>query len=221
MALEMTFGKQKIRIPDISDKDRWKVIRDESYRPERDKFVFEKFIKDFPDFKNKIQQPSKVYSLCSRSAVLNEWLAKTNLEYASTESIPTYFRNSVSTSDWKQVEASLSEYKKIQVEKAKEELEAAKDYRNRLDQIAKEAAQKQSAVSATKYSTIINLNSTDLPLTLQLAIDNYSPAANTQAPTQKTFAREILVEYKLALIDIVKNDSNVDIDKVIEENKTK
>lgn len=73
----------------------------------------------------------------------------------------------------------------------------------------------------TPYARVISMNTTELPLTLQLAIENFTPANDVNSPNKKAYARELLIRYKLELIKMIKNDPSININLVIESMQEK
>lgn len=120
--------------------DNWLITADEAYRPDKASFILKKFKKDYPNIK--VKDANQVYTLSARSAVLNEWLAKANLEYATVQSAPTYFRQYVEPSDFEAASKEVVRMSKASADKAKAQAEAAIDYKNRLAEIDKEFEKK-------------------------------------------------------------------------------
>lgn len=205
-------------IVDDPDKDpnNWLIIKEESYRPDKPKFIEQKFRKDYPNIK--IKNADQVYSLASRSAILNEWLAKVNAEYAVIEGAPTYFRDFVEPKDFDNASKEVLKLSTANAAKAKAQAEAASEYKDKLIQINKEFESKLS--TSNNLAKIISLNTTCLPLSIQLAIDNYTPASSS-SPNQKAYSRECLINYKIKLIEALSKDKKLDIDKLITENREK
>lgn len=197
----------------VSDKiEDWLIIKDEKYRPDRGNFILENFNKDFPQIKvgDDVQ---KVYSLCGRSTVLIEWLAKKNLEYALIQGEPTFYRDEIKVDVYKKVSDELLANSSRSKLRSQEELSAAEEYKYKMDKISKKYSDYNFIM---KESRVISMNSTELPLTLQLAIENYTPASD-DSPNRRSFARELLINYKLKLIKIINEKPDVDIEALIKD----
>lgn len=201
--------------PDTNS-EKWLVVAEEKYRPDKQKFIYDKFIKEYPSIK--VRDAEQVYALASRSAKLNEWLAIANAEYATIEASPTYYRQYIDASDFESASIEVSNMSKAQAAKAKEQAIAATNYRNALAEI--DMKYEKSLNTSNKYAKVLALNTTSLPLSIQLIIDNYTPATSS-SPNVRAFARECLVSYKIALLSVIKQNKDVDIDKLIEINKEK
>jgi len=199
-----------------SNPDNWLITKDESYRPDKQKFIEQKFRKDYPGIK--VKDANQVYALASRSAKLNDWLAKANLEYAVVEGAPTYFRDYVDPKDFEQASKEVQKLSQANSDKAKAQAYAATEYKNKLAEIDKEFEKKLS--TSDNIAKIISLNSTALPLSIQLAIDNYTPASSS-SPNQRAYSRECLINYKIKLLEALTKDKKLNIDKLITENMEK
>lgn len=199
-----------------SDSNAWLVVQEELYRPDKGKFVLDKFQSDYPSIT--VNDEEQIYSLASRSTMLAEWLAKTNIEYAVIEGAPTYFREYVDPSDFEKASDEVRRISLSLSEKAKAQEAAVQEYKNKLAKIDKEFSLKIK--TDNKIAKVISLNSTLLPLSIQLAIDNYTPAAESTI-NQKTFGRECLMNFKIALLKALKKNPELDIDKIVKENQVK
>lgn len=198
------------------DEEKWLIISDDKYRPDKSKFVFDKFQKDYPSIK--AINAEQVYKLASRSVKLNEWLAKTNAEYAVIEGAPTYFRQYAKPDEFDAASKEVLKLSKAQALKAREQADAAIKYRENLAEI--DTKYERLLTTSDKIAKILSLNTTVLPLSVQLAIENYTPAKSS-SPTAKAYARECLVSYKIALLKTLQKDKDTDIDKLITENMEK
>lgn len=197
-----------------NEKD-WYVINDENYRPDKDKFVVEKFTEAFPDVKlPDINKEDRVYALCSRSRGLATWLKNINLEYSLKESTPTFYRDIIEPKRFKSISESATKARKLNQDKAREEIKLIEKYNNDINDINSRYSEKMKDISNDPFFKILNIDSSYLPVSLQNAIEDYTPAS--LAVDKKTYAREMLIRYKIALINFVKNcekekkDFNID-----------
>lgn len=212
-------GKDYSLAVDDGDDKSWYIIKEESYRPDKDKFVLDKFNEKYPKMKQtKIQT---VYNLCSRSSTLNVWLAGINLEYAKSSQVPTFYRDLVEPDVFKETQEELTKINKLESDKAAIELELAKSYKAELKRVVSEYENKVNQIIKTKTIRVLNLKSTDLPIYIQLAIENYTPGKATDSPDKKTFGRELLINYKKMLLQILSKNKDVDIQKIIDDAREK
>jgi hypothetical protein len=214
LIIDTTKGSVVIDL-NIEDNSKWYIVADEAYRPDREKFLIDKFNKEYqiPG----VNGIDKLYALCSRSKALNTWLAFANAEYASTETVPTYYKDLVNKEVYNESQKTLTELSKINKLRADEEAKAAAEYSKKLIEINEKYSRRQSPLLQNKIIKILNMKSTDLPLTLQLMIENYTPADVTTAPDRRMYGRELLIRYKMSLLNILNNNADVDIDAIIAE----
>lgn len=196
----------------------WYVVTDENYRPDKDHFVVEKFVETFPDIVlPEKEKHERIYALCSRSRGLANWLKNVNLEYSLKETTPTFYRDIIDPNRFKEVAKSATKARILNQEKAKEELALVKKYNQDIDEINSRYDEKLKLISKDPFFKILNMDSGYIPVSLQNAIEDYTPAS--LAVDKKTYAREMLIRYKIALINFVKecekNKKEYDIDEVI------
>lgn len=207
----------EININGVPDKvDDWIIIKDEKYRPDKDKFILDQFRKDYPHVP--VKDCQQVYNLGSRSSVIAEWLGRNNIQYSLIQETPTYFRDLVGPDSFRSLSNKIQKINKIQVNKAKEEEAAAFEYKNKIKEINKKyniLIEKEKEFN--KELKVLTLSTNSLPLTIQLAIDNYVPGDDPTSPDKKSFAREMLIRFKQSLIKIIKDNPSVNIDEIIDE----
>lgn len=205
---------------DINNSDNWYIIKSESYIPNRDEYILKKFKNDFPNVPIG-DQVQLIYNLASRNKAINEWLAITNSFYADEATMPLYLKDLVEPSVFKSTQQSITEYNKVVKQEADERLQASIDYKNKLEQIDRKYEKLKEKVKSNKLLRILTLASNELPLTLNLSIETYSPADVTSSPDKKVYARELLTNYKIHLIKILKQNPDVDIETLIKNNLVK
>lgn len=205
--------------------DQWYTISDTAYRPDKDKFVLDNFNKDYPNINltgSDEDKVKRVYALASRSAKLNEWLAGVNVLYSQTETTPTFYRDEVTPQEYEVLSSKAQQLSKIASERASAELAAAQNYAAVLSNIDATFNKRRSETMGNdKVLKVITLNSTSLPLTAQMAIENFVPAAGGTSPDKKTYAREMLIRFKLALLQKIKADPNFDLEAALDDASTK
>lgn len=208
-----------IKVPDVpTDPSAWYVVSDLNYKPDRGDFLLKKFSQDFPNITLiKNGELDQLYALCSRSRKLSEWLAQANGEYVQTETVPTFYKNVLTPSQFEDAQKIVTRMSGHAKERAVDEANALKEYKAKLLEAGVKYSKSISAIPSNKQVDVLAINSTSLPLTIQLMIENYTPAAGAGAPDQKTYARELLIRYKVALLNIVKANPGINIATIIEE----
>lgn len=210
-------GVLTIEAPKLNPND-WLIKNEEALRPDKGEFVFQAFKKRFPNIK--VKNSDQMYKLCSRSALLSQWLANVNLDYIDEVKIPAYALNLL---DKNKVESC---YKVIKEINSKEALKAkaiktlSDKFKIDLEEINKNEIYKTTD-NLTNEVKIIMLNTNDLPLTLQLAIENFTPKSKDSFPDNKAYAREMLFQYKKRLFSLINEKPEINIQDIIDQLKEK
>lgn len=210
-------GVLKVEAPKVNSSD-WLIKREESLRPEKKDFVLKAFNKRFPDIK--VKDADQVYNLCSRSKLLNEWLSNTNLLYVDQVKIPAYAIDLLDTSKVKECYEIITEINDKNSLKAAAIKALSDTFKENLRKIEDNKDYKCDKQLTNEVKVLI-LNTTDLPLTLQLAIENFTPAKNDEFPDTRAYAREMLFQFKKSLFKLIKEKPEINIDNVINELKEK
>lgn len=204
---------------DTSSKN-WKIIQTDEYRPDKQAYVEAKFYEDFAELGQ--QSFDQIASLASRSSLLNKWLVSVNASFAIDVAPPFWLQEEIPSEEYVKIQPIISKLSQAAADRASKESAAAKEYRAKLDGIEKDFNTKMNEFkSDNNIIKILTIQSTKLPLSFQLAIDNYTPLAAQAAPNQRMFAREVLTSYKISLLKFSKDNPQVDIQKVIDEMATK
>lgn len=222
--MNIKIGNYEISEPSINEDD-WLSIKNEEYLPDKNLFIFEKFAEDYPEIASKIHgdniddKANKVYSLASRSAVVAQWLSNANLLYSLDAQTPTYYKEFIDPKDFKEVSVKISTLNKINSDQSNKLALAAKEYQEKIRKIQDEAVNSaKKLVANDRLIRILTVPTTSLPISIQLAIENYTPKDN-EAPTQKAYAREYLIAYKTFLLKQLKQDKNFDVEAAIDSLK--
>jgi hypothetical protein len=226
MSTRINFGSGiVVGIPDTGDVDSWKVIKDESSTPDKDGLLLAAYQKKFPHLKFKDTSDIQacvdvIYGICSRSKAMQAWLASFNADYALGANVPEYYKSLLETDDITAIQEGVSAISKIESERSSKLQEESIKYKTSCESINKKSDEAINKItSKNELVKIMALNTTDLPASLAIAIENYVPAADEVS--QKTYAREILVNFKVALIEAVKKDPKFNVTKFIEDSSTK
>lgn len=206
-----------IDMPSTNPND-WLITRENSLRPERGEFVLKEFRRQYPSIK--VKDIEQMYKVCARSQLLSNWLSLVNADYVQDVKIPGYARNIISSTDIENSRKIIDEINNINKNKSAAIKKAADTFKETLDNIENDEAYKLPT-NVDKITKILILNTSDMPVSLQLAIENFVPASNDNFPDTKSYARELLFQYKKSLLTMVKNDSSIDIEGVINKAKGK
>lgn len=210
-------GSLKVDAPKVNASD-WLIKREESLRPEKKDFILKAFRKRFKNLN--VKDADQVYNLCSRSKLLNEWLSNTNLLYVDEVKIPAYAIDLLPTNKVKECYEIISDINDKNSRKAVAIKVLSDTFKDNLRNIENDKTYICDK-ELTNEVKILILNTTDLPLTLQLAIENFTPAKNDEFPDTRAYAREMLFQYKKSLFQLIKEKPEIDINTVIDELKEK
>lgn len=218
-SFEANGSKVTVMLPSADSTD-WITVKQEIYRPDKDQFVYDRFVASYPnikldDSKSLTENVKVIYALCSRSEVLNYWLSKVNVEYSLDAGTPTFYKNLVEPTVFMNATKTLTKINDISSAEALELQAAAFEYKEKIKRIsANFNKERKNKIGNDKLLRILTIKSTQLPLSLQMAIENYTPAQD--APTQRAYAREILIQFKVSLIEEMNKNPDFDIDKYLE-----
>lgn len=196
----------------------WYVSIEEDYKPDYRKFITDKFEQKYPALLGKYEW-TQLNSIISRNEQLLKYKALVDGEYSITANVPKYYEQVVDKDQYSAARIKLSELKKIEANRAQELISASEDYKEICTRIDAKYEKKLSEFDFDNITLIASLPSTKLPLSVQMLIEDYSPADTADSNTKRKFAREMLIRYKIALLK-AHNDGK-DVRKLIEENVTK
>lgn len=202
------------------DQQNWYTIEQQSFTINKEDFILEKFKEDFPKFRIKDFEQFKL--VLSRSEKLQDWYSKTSLLYADSIQLPVAFKDEFEPDEYQGYFRDMQKYKETLAKESydiqklsevfdKDLVKIKEKYRNDLEKI----------VNSNKLYPILTLKSIEMPLSIQIEIENYTPKTGDVTNQKTLYAREMLISYQKALIDLVKNKPEIDIIQVIEENKVK
>lgn len=221
---------QAIKLSDIdhdfqpsSKNEEWTVIKEQSYTPDKVEYTVTNFKTAFPNVtlpEGVLPSYDLIGRLASRSSVITEWLAINNAEYALEAQMPTYLEDVMTPEEYKKTQSEVTAYNKVIAEQQKEKQKASEIYKENLKKIDDKYNKQLNKIKENKKLKILTLPSTSLPLTLQLAIENYTPTGD-DPPTKRTYLREILTNYKIYLLKELDNNKDINLDQLIEQNQLK
>lgn len=209
-----------VELPALStNPNEWNTSKEEVYRPDKGKFILNFFRDKLPAMK--FDNVEQCYKLCSRNKSAASILADANGEYASIEKMPQFYRDTITSSEYNRISGKIREANSIQSSLAESLNNENIKYRAAIRELQDEADSKLSKLFSDKLLRVVALSSQELPATLGRIIDDYSPVNDVTYPSQQALAKELLVNYKVALLAKLKENPNIDIDMLIEENSLK
>lgn len=214
-------GLQEISIdlPSL-DSEEWYTVKQESYTLDKETYIEDKFREDFPQIQ--VKDHDQIISLVSRNRKLQTWYAKTAILYAADIQVPVFLKEELTPEEYLQQKENILKIKKIIAKYSleKERISAELTAKiSKLDEVAN--AEVDKIIGKDPIQHILNLDASALPLSLSLAIDNYTPVKGDVTIKTRQYSREVLINYKISLIQKVKSDPNFDVFKFTEESGLK
>lgn len=194
---------------------KWYAKADDDFKPDKNAFIEQKFKQRF------VQELSfdKITNLVSRSSALREWYADMISEYILEVDVPQYYKELIEPGDYKRLSEKVKTYNKLNVEKARKLNEVAEETKKKIKFIEDEFEPQFAKITCDPQVKVLTLNSEQLPLGLQLKLENYTPADASDPRTTSLFSREMLIRYKIELLNVIKEGG--DVAQVIDDNSAK
>lgn len=197
------------------DENTWYSKRDDDFKPNKPKFVEDRFHDRF----SKVLDYDTITKLVSRSRMLREWYADVISDYILEVDVPEYFQDLIEPKQYKKLSEKVSQYNINNRLKSEKLQKASENYKNECLKIENEFKPKFDELTKDSLVKILTLNSEDLPIGLQFKLENYTAEKAEDPKTSALYSREMLVRYKIYLLEEAKKGQ--DIDEIIEQNQTK
>jgi hypothetical protein len=213
-------GDLEVKLPDET-LDNWVVVKQQSIKYVKGDIILEKFNKDFPHAV--VDSYDVICELASRSTKISEWLVNANTVYSELAEMPLYLDGLVEPKIYKGLTHDIQRINETIGSFSQNRQQLAEKYKNELKILEKKEKEAIDKIKGNnKFLRVLTLNTTSLPLTLQLMINGYSPSnSENLQESQKVFAREMLINYKVSLIKKIIEDPNFKVDIVIDDNQLK
>jgi hypothetical protein len=213
-------GDLEVKLPDET-LDNWVVVKQQSIKYVKGDIILEKFNKDFPHAV--VDSYDVICDLASRSTKISEWLVNANTIYSELAEMPLYLDGLVEPKIYKGLTQDIQRINETIGSFSQSRQQLAEKYKNELKILEKKEKEAINKIKGdNKFLRVLTLNTTSLPLTLQLMINGYSPSnSENLQESQKVFAREMLINYKVSLIKKIIEDPNFKVDIVIDDNQLK
>lgn len=218
--------KRTTKIGDIeierlsADQSTWYTVQQQSFTIDKEAFILEQFSKDFPTMK--IKDFDQLKNVLSRSRKLQEWYATSSLLYADSIQLPVAFKDIFEPARYQEAFKDMMEYKSFLAKESEDISILAKKFDDDLASIKEKYKKElQRVVSKDKIYPILTLRSDDMPITIQIEIENFTPKTSDTVQQKTIYARELLICYQRALLQKVKDDPEIDIIALIEAQKVK
>lgn len=208
MNIKLKSGEMVINfnLPDENEIEKWNFEVDKNYLPDKDKFIEDEFERAF----GQLLESDLIYKLVGRNDAVKEWLVETNAKYEISVQCPQYFKEYMSDEEYKDLSKEINIYNSLNREEAEDIRVLSENYKKELNKISNKYKVKKDAITTNPRLRVLTLNSTKLPISLSLAIENYTPKDLTDLNSKRTYARETLIRYKQVLLQCIKDGKDVD-----------
>lgn len=225
MVTKFNFGDAFINVADIGSKiESWTIKESETIISDVEEVIVNEFVKDFPRIKlpegTINEQYTLITKLVSRNSSLLEWYAAKKLVYSESKQLPKYLEGFVNPKEFNKIQEQLTSISDVVKDSVSKRQIASDNYKQKLKAIDDEESKRiGDIVRDNQVLKILLLDSSKLPLTLSLAIENYTPVDDVDdvAQNKRLYVRETLIQYKIALLKYLKENPNADIDKIVNE----
>jgi hypothetical protein len=203
-----------------SDSENWYIIEQQSFTIDKEDFILSEFAKDFPHVKVKDFQQFEL--VLSRSSKLQEWYALASLKYTDSIQLPVAYKDLFKPSEYKEYFKDIQEYKSNLAGESAEIEKISAQFKKELNKIKNKFKDlNDKIIDKNKFYPIITMTGQDLPLSLQLEIEQYTPKTGEVTQQRSLYGREMLINYKRTLIEKVQADPDLDVLQLIENMKLK
>jgi hypothetical protein len=188
------------------DGNTWFCKKDDDYKPSKEKFIEERFVVKY----GRELSYKMITSLVSRSSALRDWYATQLEDFILEVEVPKYYEEILTPKEYKNLAIEVSKVNKNFALESNELNEISKKYKADCEKIRKDYKIKNDKLFANKLVKILTLNSESLPIGLQLKLENYTPSDQDDIRTSALYGRELLVRYKISLMEAFKNGADID-----------
>lgn len=200
-----------------TDSEKWITIESESYIPSREEFIVQAFKVDFPHLTS-VDTLEKIGNLSSRSPALSEWLARNQALYAIDAEVPLWASNFIPATQLKSIQSSLKAKGTILKECALERERLANQYQEALRAVNERQKIDLGRLQNKNYVMAFSADSSTMPLSVQLAIENFTPTSNTEGPQKRAYAKELLTQWRQHLLyKVHSSGGQFDVQNYIDE----
>lgn len=193
----------------------WFALKQENWVPDRQQFVLDCWVKDFPE--TSISDYDELTRFISRSAFLNDWYLSVISKYRQIVSLPIHVQDILPVSDYERACSKIKDINDWNASKSEELERASVEYKEKIQKINKTYQKIDDAKVNDPIVFILTLNTNMLPLGILHRIDKYVPRDASDPITGTIYAREQLLEYQRYLID--KHLAGDDVYKIVEEQR--
>lgn len=206
------------------NEDDWITIKSQSVSFDKCSFFVDAFRRDYPAFNllgsNDVEKFDFLAEACGKSPTFRNWFASVSIKYSDTTQTPLFLKNRVAPDEYKVLMDQVLVIKNELSQIVKSRNDLAIEYNRNLTRLKEQEDRIVSRlIGQNSTLKILYLNSECLPFSIQLKIQGYNPQnVDTDITTSKRrLTQEYLAKFKIALLDLVKEKPEVDIDALLDE----
>jgi hypothetical protein len=208
----------------IEKLDDWTVKKAEVVQYCKEEVIVKAFEEKFPhisllgdSFESKFEF---IGGLVSRNENLLEWFSLEKLKYSELAQLPSYLKDLIEPKQFVDLQEKVSNINLVISDYTARRAVAAKEYQDKLSKIDAEMKGKVNFIKGEdKIMKVLTLTSQSLPLSMAAALERYNVKSTEVdfADKKKLYVRELLTNFKVSLLKLIKEDPDIDIDYIISE----
>lgn len=210
---------ETINVP--KSKDDWYTIESETIALSRNIEIVNRFEEEFNIKLNQKDDNANIsyfFEIVSRNNSVREWYTKQKLIFNEVSEIPKYISENLTLDEYSITKQNLIRSKKLTVEVSTKIQELSERYQKDI-KAEKEKINKFVKEGNDRFFEVLNLGVNDLPLELTIKVMNYVPSDDEDISSQKVYAREMLIQYKIFLINKLKENPDISVYDLIKIDK--
>jgi len=203
-----------IEVPEpLPNSENWYVSNTQTVSISKDQFFLTSWRSDFPTIK--VEKFDEISALVSRSKALQDWYAKKNVEYIRRIEVPGYLDKVLPPDDFNKIKQDLKEVNAAFSEEGAAIKEASDEFKRKLEAIRLKTKERLGKVYQNKIVRVVTMNASELPLSLLVKIEGYTPKTDDPTQSRERYAQEVLYNYQRSLVQLLQSKPDVDIEAVI------
>lgn len=218
MKIENGVDSIEVDIPQ-SDEKSWFITNSQSISVPKDVFMLDAFKRDFPQFD--IKDFKTFTSILSRSVALQDWYSIQSGNFIRTIELPSFLSEVLTPMKYNSIKGSLSSYNKVLSTEGKAIKELSDKYDSDIKKIKENTSKSILSIISDPVVRVLIMNSSEMPISLQIKIEDYTPKTEDITQSRDRYAQELLHNYQRSLIKLISEKPDVNIDSVINGLKVK
>jgi hypothetical protein len=196
------------------DQNNWYTERMEKLPMSKEEYITEAVKTEFPNIIFK--DYSELQSVLSRSKALSTWYRERSAEWVKVIEVPNYLLEVVHPDVYRGLVGKVNAYNNSLAIQGKAIKIEADLFQQKIRDISLREQKVRSGITKDGLVKVITMGSQEMPISLQLEIERYTPKDGDEYQQRRQFSREILYCYQKALATGVYNNTITDVTAFIE-----